>query len=253
MRLLLGVLLGASFASLSACVISTGDFDGIGFWPGTSSFAVADRNDLTWVNKSLVATGRAETQKSATLYMSAASADVEMEWRHFSTQTLLQLKKDLALQDGLLWTGIPLSEVVSGAKFEVQLDDTGRVYEEGSQVHMVLGPPSAKEVEDQGFGNLVELILQIDDATTRPGGQIVGSLEIKRGRGEDQDGEVATGEVTIAFRIPVIAERLGKSNLSIAGPIMRCAARNGPTGAGNCRHEEPDGYLGATGLVTGEP
>ena len=235
------------------CVMSFGDFDGIVFWPTTSSFALADRNDLIRSNNSLVPTGRADDEKKMTLYFSGASVDIEEEWRHFSTETLLQLKKDLALKDGLLWENLPLNEVVSGAQFEKQLDATGRVSEEDSNAYMVLGPPSSAEVEAQGFGNLVELLLQIDDANTRPGGEVVGTLEIKRGRGEGQDGEVATGEVTLQFRVPVIGERLGKSNLSLASPIMRCAAREGPTGAGNCRHEPPEGYLGATGLVTGEP
>ena len=160
----------------TGCVFSFGDFDGILFLPVTSSFAVADRNDLVRSNNSLVPTGRSEEEKTLTLYMSAASVDIEQEWRHLSTETLLQLKKDLALQDGVLWENLPLSMIVAGAQFEKQLDETGRVSEEGSSAYMVLGPPSSTEVEEQGFGNLVELLLTIDDATTRPGGEIVGSL-----------------------------------------------------------------------------
>ncbi len=253
MRHFLALLLLTNLATVSGCVLSSGDFDGIGFWPNGSTFAVADRNDLVRVNGSLVPTGRVETEKTVSLFMSAAPAQVEEEWRHFSTDTLLQLKKDLSSQDGVLWTRIPMANLVAGAQLEIELDTTGRVSETSSDVYMVLGPPSATQVEGQGFGHLVELLLQIEDASTRPGGEIVGSLEIKRGRGEGQSGEVATGEVTLSFRIPVVAERLGKSNLSMAGPIMECAAKAGPTGAGNCQYEPPTGYLGATGLVTGEP
>jgi hypothetical protein len=243
----------ANWSVLSGCVLSGGDFDGIGFWPNGSTFAVADRNNLVRINGSLVATGRAESEKTVSLYMSAAPANIEEEWRHFSTESLLQLKKNLSSQDGLLWTGIPLADLVAGAQLEIALDENGRVSETSSNVYMVLGPPSATQIEGQGFGSLVELLLQIDEANTRPGGEIIGSLEIKRGRGDDQSGEVATGEVTLSFRIPVVAERLGKSNLSMAGPIMECAAKAGPTSAGNCQYEPPTGYLGATGLVTGEP
>lgn len=55
----------------------------------------------------------------------------------------------------------------------------------------------------------------------------------------------------MTFNAPLVRERLGKSNLSLLAPVMRCAAASGPVRAGTCRDEPPLPYVDASGTLTG--
>jgi hypothetical protein len=238
--------------TLAACGVSaSGDFDGVAFVPGGSAFAVVDRHTLVPSGGSLIAVQRSDAQQRVHILLTGAITRIDDEWRHLSAQRLLSSKKDLATLDGLLLTDIPIARVDNGEDLEVQLDETGRRGDGEFGVELVVGLPAADRVADQGLGADVSVKILFDDVDVSQarGGHVGARVEIKRDRSTEQDGEVATGEVTLTFSAPVAPERVAKSNLSLAAPVMRCAATVGPEGAGRCRGEPPDPFADASGTL----
>jgi len=218
----------------------SGDFDGLGWSPTFTSFAVADRHELLELGGTLQATQRPDSQKRLTLLFSGALANPNEDWRWYRSQSLLSLRKDLATLDGLLLYDLPLAEVEPGAEFELALN-TGTPGEPRDFKAAVLSNTNqAIATTDQSFGTALEMKLEIADADPRAHGYVAGTFELTRSRGEEQEGEVATGEVILTFQVPVVAERRGKANLAIARPIMVCAGEVGPTRASSCADEPPE-------------
>ena len=240
--------LALALLSLGGCNRSSGAFDGVPFVPLSTTFAVADRHDLVRVGSGLQASLKPESQRTLTLLFTGARVSERIEWRRLRASDLLELRRALATEDGLLLTGLSIAEAVAGARFQYRpLTDEEAPFE----IALVTRADPFAEI-DQSYGTDIEYTLTIDDVTPEAGGTIVGSLDIQRSRGPGQgDGEVATGEVTLTFALPVVAERRGKSNLSLAIPIMRCAAQAGATRAAACRDAPPLEFLDATGVVTG--
>ena len=239
--------------SLGGCFSSTGDFDGLSFAPGRTAFAIADRHTLVERSGRVVATRRPDAQMSLVLFFSSAWASANDEWRRLPADRLTDLRKTFATTDGLLIEGLPLGDVTAGATFEVRPPSETDPDDDGAadfRPHLVVDP-GALAASGRGLGSDVSYTLNIDSISLDPGGVVAGALEIKRDRGADQTGDLATGTVTLTFQVPFAAERRAKSNLSIAGPIFRCAAAVGPSQAGACRNQSPDRYLDATGVVTG--
>lgn len=219
-------------------VTSTGSFDGVTFAPGPLAFAVVDRHDITPSGGSYIAVSRDESAMLLSLVLSGATADAAESWRDYPAERLLSLKKELATLDGLHLHEIPLAEVVEGESVELR----GAPGAEGSVAELaadvVVALPDVAQVERQGLGADIAVKLSFERVELTPGGVIAGVVELKRARAEGQNGEVATGEVSVQFTAPVVAERLGKSNLAILAPVMGCAAALGPVRAGSCRDEE---------------
>lgn len=220
-------------------VTSTGSFDGVTFAPGPLAFAVVDRHDITPSGGSFLAVSRDESAMKLSLVLSGATADATESWLDYPAERLLSLKKELATLDGLHLHEIPLSKVVVGQSVELRgvPEAEGSVAELAADVVVAL--PEVAQVERQGLGADIAVKLTFERVDLTPGGVIEGGVELKRARAEGQSGEVATGEVSVQFTAPVVAERLGKSNLAILSPVMGCAAALGPVRAGSCRDEEP--------------
>lgn len=238
----------ALLALAAGCGFSAeGDFEGVPFSPGSLVFGVADRHDLLRTGGSLIAVRRGDEQQRLTLVFSAASAPTDEDWRLWPADRLLSFKKELAVTDGLLLSGIPLTRAKPGESLEVVLDESGRRGRGAFQAELVAGLPTSERVAEQGLGSDVSVKILFDAVTVEPrSGSVSGRVEIKRARGEEQGGEVATGEVTLHFTAPLVRERLGKANLTVLEPVMRCAAEMGPVRAGLCRDEPADRFLDAS-------
>jgi len=238
---------------LGGCdVSSTGDFNNVRFIPVGTVFAVADRHDLVASGGSLIAVKRSDQQQRLHLFLSGAVTNPDDDWRQLTAEHLLRLRKDVATSDGLLLSNIPMAAALAGDDVELRLVGEGRSGEGAFAVAMVVELPDNEVVREQGFGADVNIKVLFDDVLVEPrGGHISARVEIKRERADFQpEGEVATGEVTLGFTAPLVPERLGKSNLSLVAPVMRCAAAAGPSSAGRCRNEPPDPFVGATGTLT---
>lgn len=219
---------------LTACQMPEGDFDGIEWTPLSTQFAVADRHQIIEVQGALQATQRPHSAQSLTLLLTDAGANPHLEWRRSTSRTLLTLRQDLATTDGLLLYNIPLSLLTAGAELR-RYENTGETDEPRDfDAAIVVRHEADTADERQGLGDDLEMTLTIDEVDAEPFGFVNGRFELKRGRSEDQSGEVATGNVSLSFQLPVVAERRGKANLAIATPIMGCAAEKGPAQAGTC-------------------
>jgi hypothetical protein len=245
--------LAALLALAAGCALqSEGDFEGVPFSPHRLVFGVADRHDLLPSGGSLTAVRRGEEQQRLTLLFSAAAAPTDEDWRLWSAARLLTFKKDLAVSDGLLLSDIPVSRVQEGASLELFLDESGRQGRGAFGADLVVALPASERVAKTGLGADVSVKLLFDSVRIEPrSGSVSGRVELKRARGPRQEGEVATGEVTLHFTAPLLPERLGKANLTVASPVLRCAAAMGPSLAGLCKDEPADPFLDASWPLAG--
>lgn len=239
---------------LGACgpVATSGDFDGVRFAPDRLVLAVADRHDIVESGGSLLAVQRAEERQTLTLALSGAPADPLEEWRRLPADQRLFLKKELATKDGVLLRGIPFSAAKPGENLEVKLSEDGRTGTGAFEAFLVVGLPLAEQVASQSLGADVNVKVLFDDVSIGPSGYVSGRIEVKRARADGQEGEVATGEVTISFSAPLVPERLGKANLALLAPVMACAAAVGPSRAGICRDEPQEPVVDAGETLRGE-
>jgi hypothetical protein len=250
-RLRPAALLVAALGALAGCNQPVGDFDGVTYAPVTTQFAVADRHQLIERQGRLEAVQRPDAAKTVTLLLTGALANPHFDWRRSTSRTLLTLRQDLATTDGLLLYDIPLSALTAGAELS-RFENTGEPGEPRDfEAAIVIQGDVVTSSDDQGFGNDLEMTLRIDDVDPNAFGFLRGTFELKRGRGEDQSGEVATGDVSVPLNLPVVAERRGKANLAIAAPIMRCAADKGPARAATCLDTPPDPVPEATDGIDG--
>lgn len=240
-----------ALVSLLGCNQPVGDFDGVAWAPVTTQFAVADRHQIVASSSGLVATQRPDGQKSLTILLTGALANPHFEWRRSTSRTLLTLRQDLATTDGLLLYDVPLSALEAGAELS-RHENTGEPDEPREfEAAIVVEGDVVTADQDRGFGDDLEMTLRIDEVDPNAFGFVRGSFELKRGRSEGQDGEVATGDVTVPLNLPVVAERRGKANLAVAAPILRCAADKGPARAAACVDTPPDDVPEATDGIAG--
>lgn len=260
-RFVLGAALIALFAS--ACDFSSeGDFDGVGFAPGATVFAVHDRHTFLTAGGETTAIRRPDNELGLTLLLSDVSLDPRAEWRRYRASRLLEIKKDLAVKDGLLIENLPLSELAVGDDVEFQFLTNARKIErpaanapfDRTRISIVSALPGADAPVEQGFGEAITLQLTLDTIDVGPSrGTVAGRIDLKRDRAEGQEGEIATGQVTLRFVAPIVNERVGKANLAHLAPVMRCAAERGPSRAGGCRDEAPEPIVDETSTLLPAP
>lgn len=232
-----------------------GDFDGVPFRPIESHFAISDRHDLLETGGTLVPVLRAENDRRIHLFFTAVEVDGNEDWRHFSADRLLTLKKELVSEDGLLLRNLPMAKLLAGETVSLSVaEHEGNFLQKnsGEEMAMVVGTPAAELVAEQGLGADVQIKVSLTlEKEPIAGESASGKIEIKRNRADGQSGEVATGLVTLSFTTHFQPERLGKSNLSLIAPAMNCAARVGAPSAGACRDEAPEKFIDETGPITG--
>ena len=253
-RSLLGAGLLALASAVCACAVgSSGDYDGVTFAPSATAFALVDRNELIEREGALTAVELPDAAKTLSVVLTGVVANPHDDWRRATSQVLLRLRRDLALRDGVIVTGLPLVEARGGKSFEVDIDPNAVPDDTAPPsfgVAVVVAPPSASSVSEQGLGAHLDVRVSFSKVDLE-GNAVTGEVEIKRARAEGQDGSVATGDVTLSFSTSILPERLGESNLGVVQPVMECAAAAGPSRAGSCRNVEPTPYIDETGVVAG--
>jgi hypothetical protein len=247
-QIALALSLLAWSCATSACMNVQGSFEDLVWNPTASSFALADRHDLVVSRGTIVATRRVENDQTLTLFFSGAAAQPNDDWRRYSFSRLLDLRRDLSMNDALLIDGIPLEDVRAGERFEIEWTGNGRSTDGVFDAAMVTRPQLSASTSP--IGERSKIVVNINDADAKAGGFISGTVEVTRARSDSQEDDVNTGIVTITFSVPVVAERRGKSNLAIARPILVCAAEKGPTRSAGCRDADPEPVVDASGLAS---
>lgn len=247
----------------SACDFSSeGDFDGVRFAPGATIFAVHDRHTFLTAGGETTAIRRPDNELGLTLLLSDVSLDPRGEWRRYRASRLLEITKDVAVKDGLLIENLPLTELTAGDDVEFIFSTNSRNIErpaanapfDRTRISIVSALPGADAPVEQGFGEAITLQLTLDAIDVGPSrGSVSGRIDLKRDRAADQEGEIATGQVTLRFVAPVVNERLGKANLAQIAPVMRCAAERGPSRAGGCRDVAPERVVDETSTLLPAP
>lgn len=245
-----GVAIGAL-----ACLCASGcnvwiasDFDGVTFLPDTSVLAIADRHDLLVRDGAALPVLKNRAGQRLHLVLTGARVDPGADWLRFPDAQLLDLQRALATRDGLMIKNASLDLFGDGETQEALLDN-GTV---SGDFEIAVAPslPEAQAVVEQGLGSRVTVTLVPKGMDVQPrGGSLAAEIEIKREREAGQDGEVATGAITISVSAGFLPERLGEANLAVAEPILRCMAEVGPNATGLCRDESPLPYVDSTGVV----
>lgn len=231
-------LLSALPSTISCAEIQAeGSFDGVPFQPDQTVLAVVDQTDVVVLDGTPVAVLRNAGEERLTLLLSGAFAVPGDDWLRLDSAARLELKHRLATSDGIFLENIPLAEAAGGEPLSVPLGEEGRVGQGAFAAYLVIGRPEREDVAAQGLGSRVEVELRLDPMPADDQSRISGEVEIKRGRGDAQEGEVATGSVTLRFSAAPVPERRGESNLQLARPVVLCAAEAGPVRAGRCRSE----------------
>ncbi|MCP4503274.1 MAG: hypothetical protein GY822_25330 [Deltaproteobacteria bacterium] len=232
-------------------VRTEGDFGGLVFSPSELAFAVHDRHTFADENGRITAYRKPANELAVDLYFASATQSAEQDWRFLSTKESRDLRRDLAMGDALVIRHLPLNQVLSERTLEwtatTALTDDASLLADGnavdSDVEFYMSHAAENLPEDigdtfgrsLGLGSRVDVKLNIDESEIDPSaGFINGSLELKRSRGDEQEGDVATGEVVLHFQIPVAPERVAKSNAGILAPIVKCAAAFGPSAQNGC-------------------
>ncbi|MBI1945603.1 MAG: hypothetical protein HYS27_07895 [Deltaproteobacteria bacterium] len=226
----------------------TSDFDGVAFLPDSTVLAVADRHDLLVRDGAALPVLKNRAGQELHLVLTGARLDPGADWLRFPVGNLLDLQRALATRDGLLLKGMSLDRFGDGETLKAVLDN-GNV---SGDFDIAVAPtlPDERAVAEQGLGSkiTVTVVPKALDAQPRSG-SLSADIEVKRERQAGQDGEVATGTVTIAVSTGLVSERVGEANLAVAEPILRCMAEVGPNAAGLCKDESPLPYVDSTGVV----
>lgn len=241
-------LLVATLTGTGCGVVVTGDFQGVPFAPDSTVLATADTHELLLRGGAVIPVTRPTGQQVLTILFTAARLDVGADWRRYPTDTLLEIKRELATEDALLLKNIPLAAFAGSAALEA-------LVEEGDQsgdftVFVGAALPPAAEVLERGLGSKIRV--RIDpkglDVGER-GGSLSASISVQREREAGQDGDVATGEVVFDFATNILPERLTEANLTVAEPVVTCMQERGPAIAGSCRDVAALPYVDETGVV----
>ena len=230
-------------------IIVNDDFQGVPFAPDSTVLATADTHELLLRGGAVIPVTRPLGQQVLTILLTAARLDVGQEWRRYPTDTLLEIKRELATQDALLLKNIPLDAFARGDSMEALVQDG----EQSGAFDVFVGAalPPESEVADRGLGSKVRVRIDPQglDVPVR-GGSLSASISVQREREAGQDGDVATGEVVLSFSSSIHAERLSEANLAVAEPIIACMQQRGPATAGQCRDAKELPYVDETGIVS---
>lgn len=242
-------LLALALASTGCGVVVSGDFDGVPFAPDSSVLAVVDEHDFLLRDGAVVPITRPVQQQRIHVLLTAARVDVVEDWRGYDTDTLLETKRQLATEDTLLLKDIPLDRFAADEPIDGLVEDG----EQKGDFTVLLGAaqPPEDQVATRGLGSKVRV--RIDPKGFGPGerrgGSLAMAISIQREREAGQDGDVATGEVTLDFGASILPERLAEANLTVAEPVVACVHDKGPNAAGACRVVDELPYVDETGVV----
>jgi hypothetical protein len=225
-----------------------GDFEGVSFTPDGTVLAVADRHDLLVREGAVIAARKNSAAQRMHVLLTAAWLDASRDWRAMTADEQLELKRELATEDGLLLMNLPLPalEDRDPQKAEVRRGQSSGDFD----VAVVQGMPDDEAVAEQGLGGRLTVTVEVDSLAVEPRGGSVGmKVEVKRDREAGQDGAVATGAVTLQFFAPLLNERLTEANLSVAAPVLFCMQERGPESSAGCRAKDAWPIVDETGLV----
>ena len=225
-----------------------GDFEGVPFTPDGTIMAVADRHDLLVRDGAVIAAKKNSAAQTLHVLLTAAWLDASRDWRAMTADEQLELKRELATEDGLLLMNLPLSALEQGDKLKAEVR---RGASSGDfDVAVAQRLPEAASVEAQGLGGRLSISVEAESLEVEPrGGSLNAVIEVKRDREAGQDGDVATGMVTLRFSTPLLPERLTEANLSVAGPVLVCMQERGPAYGAGCRDEDAWPIVDETGIV----
>ena len=248
--LLLACACGILLAGCGA-VTSEGDFEGVAFRPLGLAFAVHDRHAFVNEEGRDVAIRRPLADLTVDLYFADVQAVADEDWRFLSSSDQENLRNDLARSDALVIRHLPLNQVLARETLEWSTEEavTEGAEVEGGEVSFFMAhdvdslPLNTVSYSDRpvALGRHLDVKLVIDESEVEPSaGFVTGSLELKRGRADGQEGEVATGEVVLNFTLPIIGERVGKANAAMLAPIVRCSAARGVGSQAACDDEDAE-------------
>jgi hypothetical protein len=203
----------------SGCVISIdGDFSDIDFSPDSTIFGVLEQYDI---NNEGVANPRSEESWEVDLFFSSAKTkSIYADWRFEDQDERLALKQALAMGDTLWLQNLPLNLLMDNQKLSSENGDF--------QMVMVQNPPLD---EPRPLGEMIIAELSVQEAQWESEGYAKGDLTLIRKKANGQPDYAATGTVTISFKVPLVGERVAKSNLNFIEPILSCAQTAGQMAA----------------------
>ena len=203
----------------SGCVISVeGDFSDINFSPDATLFGTVEQYDID--TEGLV-TPRPEESWEVDLFFSSAKVkSIYADWRFEDQETRLAFKQALAQGDTLWLQNISMQK----------LKEDHVVFSEQGDFDMVLVQTPPLD-EPRPLGELVIAELRVEDAEWDEDGFLKGSLTLIRKKTNGQPDYAATGTVQISFKMPLVGERIAKSNLDFVTPLLACAESAGQMAA----------------------
>ena len=249
LRPVASVALAASIAALTGCGVQIfGDFDGVPYTPDSTIFAVADRHDLLVRDGAVIPVKKNLAAQRMHVVLTSARLDVTRDWRAMPADELLELKRELATSDGLLLMDVPLDAFGDGDRLKAVVRNGESSGDFTVAVAQALPPEST--VEAQGLGARITVTIEPGALEVEPrSGSMNAKIEVKREREPGQDGDVATGTVTLTMSSSLFAERLTEANLSVAAPVLLCMQARGPASAASCRGEDAFAIVDETGFV----
>ena len=213
------ILVLLPFLLFSGCVISIeGDFSDIDFSPDSTLFGTIEQYDID--NDGIV-TPRTEENWEVDLFFSSAKVkSVYADWRFEDQEARLTFKQALAQGDTLWLQNVSLAQLMEQKSASSELGDFEMV--------LVQNPPLD---EPRPLGELIIAELVIEEAQWKSDGYAKGSLKLIRKKANGQPDYAATGTVQISFKVPLVGERIAKSNLEFVTPLLTCAESAGQMAA----------------------
>ncbi len=243
----------AMLACVTACAVVgcgvrvDGDFGGVPWTPDATVLAYADRHELLLRDGAALAVKKNAARQTLGLLLTAARVDVDSDWRTLPGDELLEVRRTLALSDGIVLSQLRLADVEQNNVLRATVKD-GVV--DGDFDVAVAQSALAQEVGTSGLGARVTVTVTPSEATVAPrDGSVTLSIEVKREREAGQRGRVATGSVTLSVSTALAPERLADANFTVAVPILHCAQSRGPSAAGGCRDAAALPLVDDTGLL----
>jgi hypothetical protein len=231
---------------LGGCGVSIdGNFDGISFSPTTTVIGLARRHELLSRQGASLPVLQNEQSRTMSLLFTGAAVDDDVAWRQQPSRHFDDLRRSLAIEDGLFIDQLPLPRLRVGETLEASSDGNDNDF----VFAMTQRLPDDSAVQ-AGLGALVSVALRVTELEDPPrGGYMDVDIEVRRDRAAGQPtADVVTGQVIIKTRVSFAPERLTVDNFAVAQPVMQCAMAVGPQQAAGCRGEEPLPVLDETGL-----
>lgn len=207
-------LLACGLPWLTACgPIASGDFEGVSFSPSRHITAV--------VHTRAVDGTALEPAELSVLATAAGEAWPDADWGQYAQPARLALRRDLAMQDGVLLSGIPVNALGTAAPPPAQPG----LAVQGPSAAVVHGTWARAHDPLPALAEVTRVFLKDPQLTDA---QLTATLVIERA------GDGAAGTVQMPFSVALEPEGRGARNIRLAAPVMQCAALPGP--AARCTH-----------------